>query len=280
MNYMANTRKKRRNKQNKIVIGIIIAVGLIISIYLLSKVNIPIVSTISSKLLIVVDDVKSSIGGLLKEGTSYFGNTKKLNKKVESLEQELLKAKTDLNEIEVLKVKNNDLQKLLKIEEKYSHFEKVYAQVITRSYDNWNETFVINKGKKDGISKDQTVIAEGGLVGYVKSVQDDTSVVVTILDISSSISVEISNINALALARGDYSLRNNSQIRLINIPIDTEITQGETIYTSGIGGLYKKGIPIGTVKEVINKKNNIDRYAIVKTFVNFANIDMVAVVVK
>lgn len=280
MNYMANTRKKRRNKQNKIVIGIIIAVGLIISIYLLSKVNIPIVSTISSKLLIVVDDVKSSIGGLLKEGTSYFGNTKKLNKKVESLEQELLKAKTDLNEIEVLKVKNNDLQKLLKIEEKYSHFEKVYAQVITRSYDNWNETFVINKGKKDGISKDQTVIAEGGLVGYVKSVQDDTSVVVTILDISSSISVEISNINALALARGDYSLRNNSQIRLINIPIDTEITQGETIYTSGIGGLYKKGIPIGTVKEVINKKNNIDRYAIVKTFVDFANIDMVAVVVK
>lgn len=280
MNYMANTRKKRRNKQNKIVIGIIIAVGLIISIYLLSKVNIPIVSTISSKLLIVVDDVKSSIGGLLKEGTSYFGNTKKLNKKVESLEQELLKAKADLNEVEVLKVKNNDLQKLLKIEEKYSHFEKVYAQVITRSYDNWNETFVINKGKKDGISKDQTVIAEGGLVGYVKSVQDDTSVVVTILDISSSISVEISNINALALARGDYSLRNNSQIRLINIPIDTEITQGETIYTSGIGGLYKKGIPIGTVKEVINKKNNIDRYAIIKTFVDFANIDMVAVVVK
>lgn len=280
MNYMANTRKKRRNKKNKIVIGIIIALGLIISIYLLSKINIPVISNISSKLLITVDNIKSSIVGLLKEGTSYFGNTKKLNQEIESLNQELFKAKTDLNEIEVLKTKNNDLQKLLKIDEKYSHFEKVYANVITRSYDNWNETFVINKGKEDGILENQTVIAEGGLVGYVKSVQDNTCVVVTILDMSSSISVEISNINALALAKGDYSLKDNMEIKLVNIPIDTEISQGETIYTSGIGGLYKKGIPIGTIKEVVNKKNNIDRYAVVKTFINFANIDMVAVVVK
>lgn len=280
MNYMASTRKKRRNKQNKIVIGIIIALGLVISIYLLSKINIPFVSNLSSKLTYGIDSIFSSISGVVTEGTSYFGNTKKLNEANKELERKLNEANTSLNELEVLKVKNKDLQELLKIEERYSHFEKVYANVITRSYNNWNETFVIDKGTKDGICENQTVIAEGGLVGYVSEAHEKTSTIVTILDVTSSISVEISNINALALAKGDYSLKDNSKIKLVNIPIDVEISTKETIYTSGIGGLYKKGIPIGEVTDIVNKKNNIDRYAVVKTFVDFPNLDMVAVVIK
>lgn len=278
MNYMASARKKRRNKQNKVVIGIIIALGLVISIYLLSKINIPFVSNLSSKVMYTVDNILSSISGVVTEGTSYFGNTKKLNKKIEELESKLSETNIKLNELEMLKVKNEDLQKLLKIDEKYSHFEKVYANVITRSYDNWNETFVIDKGTNDGILEKQTVIAEGGLVGYVSEVNENTSTVVTILDVSSSVSVEISNINALALLKGDYSLKDNSKIKLVNIPIDVELSEGETIYTSGIGGLYKKGIPIGVVKDIVNKKNNIDRYAVVDTFVDFESLDMVAVV--
>lgn len=278
MNYMASARKKRRNKQNKVVIGIIIALGLVISIYLLSKINIPFVSNLSSKVMYTVDNILSSISGVITEGTSYFGNTKKLNKKIEELESKLSETNIKLNELEMLKVKNEDLQKLLKIDEKYSHFEKVYANVITRSYDNWNETFVIDKGTNDGISEKQTVIAEGGLVGYVSEVNENTSTVVTILDVSSSVSVEISNINALALLKGDYSLKDNSKIKLVNIPIDVELSEGETIYTSGIGGLYKKGIPIGVVEDIVNKKNNIDRYAVVDTFVDFESLDMVAVV--
>lgn len=278
MNYMASARKKRRNKQNKVVIGIIIALGLVISIYLLSKINIPFVSNLSSKVMYTVDNILSSISGVITEGTSYFGNTKKLNKKIEELESKLSETNIKLNELEMLKVKNEDLQKLLKIDEKYSHFEKVYANVITRSYDNWNETFVIDKGTNDGILEKQTVIAEGGLVGYVSEVNENTSTVVTILDVSSSVSVEISNINALALLKGDYSLKDNSKIKLVNIPIDVELSEGETIYTSGIGGLYKKGIPIGVVEDIVNKKNNIDRYAVVDTFVDFESLDMVAVV--
>lgn len=278
MNYMASARKKRRNKQNKVVIGIIIALGLVISIYLLSKINIPFVSNLSSKVMYTVDNILSSISGVITEGVSYFGNTKKLNKKIEELESKLSETNIKLNELEMLKVKNEDLQKLLKIDEKYSHFEKVYANVITRSYDNWNETFVIDKGTNDGISEKQTVIAEGGLVGYVSEVNENTSTVVTILDVSSSVSVEISNINALALLKGDYSLKDNSKIKLVNIPIDVELSEGETIYTSGIGGLYKKGIPIGKVEDIVNKKNNIDRYAVVDTFVDFESLDMVAVV--
>lgn len=275
MNYMA---RKKRRKDNKIVIGIIIAVGITISIYLLSIINVPFISSLSDKIIYGIDATFSSIGGVITNGTSYFGNTKKLNDKISALEQELEKTKISMQELKVLEVENKDLKQLLGIKEKYNHFNKVYAKVITRSYDNWNETFVINKGKADGIKEKQTVISEVGLVGYISRVQENTSEVTTILDTTSAVSVEISNINKLALVKGEYSLKNKGELKLVNIPIDTELAVGETVYSSGIGELYKKGIPVGSIKEIISKKNDIDRYAIVDAFADIESLSMVGVI--
>ena len=277
MNYMG--RKKKRQK-NKVFIGIIIATSIIVSIYLLSIINLPFLSTMSSKIIYGVDAIFGSISGMITQGTSYFGNTKKLNEKIVELESELERAQIDIQEINVLLKENDDLKKLLKINEKYSHFEKVYANVITRSYDNWSETFVINKGTEDGIKLKQTVIAEDGLVGYISRVEQNTSVVTTILDPSSSVSVEISNINKLALVKGDFSLKSKGQLKLTNIPIDTELAEDETIYSSGIGELYKKGIPVGTITEIISKRNDIDRYGIIDVFVDIDSLSLVGVIVN
>lgn len=277
MNY--DLRNKRKSN-NKLIIGIIIIASIIISIYLLSLIKIPFLSSLSSKLIYGIDAAISGIAGVVTEGTSYFGNTKKLNEKVIALEKELEQAKISMQEIKVLEVENQDLKKLLNIKEKYNHFDKVYAKVITRSYDNWSETFVINKGSADGIKEKQTVISVDGLVGYISKVEEKTSVVTTILDSGNAVSIEISNINALALVKGDASLKSKSQLKLTNIPIDTELSNGETVYSSGIGELYKKGIPIGTITEIVNKKNDIDRYGIVDIFVDIDSISMVGVIVN
>lgn len=276
MNYMA---RKKRRKDNKIFIGIIIAIGITISIYLLSIIKIPFLSSLSSSIVSGIYDIGSSITGVITSGTSYFGNTKKLNEKIKSLEIELEQNKIASQEMNVLITENKDLKKLLNIKEKYNHFNKVYANIITRSYDNWNETFVINKGSKDGIRQKQTVISAEGLVGYISSVSENTSVVTTILDTSSAVSIKISNINALALVKGDYTLKSKGSLKLINIPIDTELAVGETVYSSGIGELYKKGIPVGTISEVISKKNDIDRYGIVDIFVDIESLDMVGIII-
>lgn len=277
MNYMG---RKKRRQNNKVVIGIIIAISIIVSIYLLSIINIPFLSSLSSKVVYGIDATLGSISGFITQGTSYFGNTKKLNEKVETLEKELEQTKIAMQEINTLEIENADLKELLNIKEKYNHFEKTYANVITRSYDNWNETFVINKGSKDGVKEKQTVITAEGLVGYISKVEEQTSVVTTILDPNSAVSVEISNINKLALVKGDFSLKSKGMLKLTNIPIDTELAVGETIYSSGIGELYKKGIPVGTISEVISKKNDIDRYAIVDVFVDIDSLDMVGIIIN
>ena len=272
--------RKKRRQNNKLIIGIIIAIGITISIYLLSIIKIPLLSQVSKGVVYGIDAAFSSISGVISNGFSYFGNTKKLNEKITSLEQELEQAKIDMQEIKVLETQNIDLKRLLEIDEKYNHFEKVYANVITRSYDNWNETFVINKGKRDGVKEKQTVISKEGLVGYISKVEENASEVTTILDPSAAVSVRISNINSLALVKGEFSLLSKGQMKLINIPIDTELAIGETVYSSGIGELYKRGIPVGTITEVVSKKNDIDRYGIVDVFVNIESLDMVGIIIK
>ena len=115
---------------------------------------------------------------------------------------------------------------------------------------------------------------------YYEWKSENTSVVTTILDTTSAVSIEISNINKLALVKGDGTLKNKAQLKLTNIPIDTELTDGETIYTSGIGNLYKKGIPVGTISKVINKRNDIDRYGIVDIFVDIDSLSLVGVIIN
>lgn len=277
MNYMA---RKKRRQSNKTVIGIIIALCIVVSIYLLSILKIPFLSSISSKVVYGIDSIFGSISGVITQGASYFGNTQKLNEKVATLEQALEEAKISMQEINVLEQENADLRDMLSVKERYNHFEKVYANIITRSYDNWNETFIINKGSKAGIKEKQTVISADGLVGYISKVYENTSEVTTILDPNSAVSVEISNINQLAIVKGDFSLKNSGQLKLVNIPIDTELPVGEKVYSSGIGELYKKGIPVGIITEVVSKKNNIDRYAIVDAFVDIDSLTMVGVIIN
>ena len=62
------------------------------------------------------------------------------------------------------------------------------------------------------------------------------------------------------------------------IPTDADLVLEDTIETSGLGGIYPKGIQIGKIKEIIESKNITDRYAIVETSVDFSKLETVLVI--
>jgi rod shape-determining protein mreC len=64
------------------------------------------------------------------------------------------------------------------------------------------------------------------------------------------------------------------------IPTDADLVLEDTIETSGLGGIYPKGIQIGKIKEIIESKNVTDRYAIVETSVDFSKLETVLVITK
>ena len=121
-----------------------------------------------------------------------------------------------------------------------------------------------------------TVIADQGLVGHVISVTDTTAKVQTIIDTASSVSCIMSTTNESIVCKG--TLDEQSSLKAMYIPTDSNIIQGDSIETSGLGGIYPKGIHVGTVKRVTNTQNITDRSALIETAVDFDKLNTVLVI--
>ena len=183
-----------------------------------------------------------------------------------------------LREFESIKAENNTLKEYMKLTEKYSDYKTVGADVISRDISNYSKTIVINVGKNNGVESNMTVIAAEGLVGHVISATDTTAKVQTIVDSSSSTSSMISSSRESIVCKG--LLEDKNELKAVYIPTDAQIASEDTIETSGLGGIYPKGIYIGRVSRVINGSNINDRYALVSTAVNFKKLETVLVITK
>lgn len=200
-------------------------------------------------------------------------------------ENEVLRAENETLKYQVLESQkildeNTTYKQMLNIQKEYQHFELVMGNIIFREHDNWTQTFTINVGKNDGAELNDAVVHEKGLVGYISSVSDNTSVVTTILDASTSVSVNISTINEPAVINGDLELKSKNRLKLTYIPIDTEVAVSDMLYTSGIGVMYPASIPVGKIVEIVNNKSDVNRYAIVEPSVDINKITEVAVIVN
>ncbi|MEG0072889.1 MAG: rod shape-determining protein MreC [Clostridia bacterium] len=268
---------KKDNKSKVVfIVAIVVIVLIIIGISVTSSSNGGLFSSIAGSFNKTFSSSAKSTTNIFRS----FKSKKKLVEKISKLEKENAKLKLNNIEMKKLETENNTLRKKLEIKEEYKYFKMVVGEVILRNQSNWNESFMINVGAKDGIKVGMSVIGKDGVVGQIISVDNSTSKVLTVLDSSSSISVEISSISQAAVCKGEYSLKGANKLKLIYIPIDAEISPGDVVYTSGISEIYPKGLPVGKIIDVKNSKNQINRYAIVETFSDIMAINEIAVIIE
>ncbi len=194
----------------------------------------------------------------------------------EQLKQKNSELEQSLRELEIIKSENNTLKEYVNLKEKYNEYETVPAYVINKDISNYNETIIINVGSEDGVAVNMPVISEKGLVGHIISVTESTAKVQTIIDTASTTSCLITTSRDMIIARG--TLNSSSTLKATFIPTSATILEGDKIETSGLGGIYPKGIHIGTIKKVVNTKNITDRYAMIETAVNFEKLETVLVI--
>jgi len=156
-------------------------------------------------------------------------------------------------------------------------FEPVGCTIIAKDPGNWFEVFTINRGSKDGIEINAPVITAYGLVGRVSQVDLFTSKVTSIIDMDSTVAARVSRSRDILIVRGDAALRNSGLCRMDYISPEVDIMPGDIIETSGLGGIYPKGIIIGQVKEVIRNEGQYDSYAIITPVVDFKRLEEVIV---
>lgn len=209
----------------------------------------------------------------------FFSDIEKLKIENNDLKEENERLKNKMIDYEILASENQTLKEQSKLQKAYLDYNVVIAQVISDSASNWDEVYVINKGSKDGIKPNMTVITADGLVGYVETVSNNSSKIISILDAGNSISARSTRTRDSVVCKGNISLKDEGKIRITSIPIGVELIKGDKIETSGMGGVYPKGIAIGEVETFENKNNPLENEAILKTYVDFNKLETVAVII-
>lgn len=210
----------------------------------------------------------------------FFSDIEKLKDENESLKQENELLKHKMMDYEILASENKTLKERARIQDSYLDYKVVIADVISDSANNWDETYIINKGSKHGISPNMTVITTDGLVGYIETVTNNTAKVVAILDAGNSVSARSARTRDSVICKGNISLKEEGKLKVTAIPIGVEFIEGDKFETSGMGGIYPKGIAIGEVEAYENKANPLENEAILKTYVDFNKLETVAVIIN
>ena len=258
--------------------GVIITIIILILIVIFSngENNSSFFENAASNLVMPIQNGLTYLKNKINGNSTFFTDINNLKEENKQLKEKNSELEQSLRELENIKTQNETLKEYLSLTEKYGEYKTIPGYVINKDISNYSKTIVINIGKKDGVQENMTVIGNEGLVGHIVSVTDSTAKVQTIIDTASSVSCSMSTTKEAIVCKG--TLDDKSLLKAMYIPTDSNIIQGDSIETSGLGGIYPKGIHIGTVKKVYNTQNMTDRYALVEATVNFDKLDTVLVI--
>lgn len=142
-------------------------------------------------------------------------------------------------------LENNRLRKLLFLKSR-SSTKLVSAEIIGRDSVRWSKAVLINKGRKDYIKRNQAVTTYQGIVGRILAVADGTSKVLLITDINSSVDALVQRTRARGIVEGRAS--NLCELKYVSSSDDVRL--GDLVVTSGLCGIFPKGLTIGKVSRV------------------------------
>lgn len=152
----------------------------------------------------------------------------------------------------------------------------VAAQVIGRDPTGWFESVIIDKGKNSGLKVNMPVVNAGGVVGQLVSVSPNYSKVLLVVDQNSAVDCLIQRSREKGIVKGlspnicklDYVLKTG------------DVAPGDMAVTSGIGGVYPKGLPVGEVLEVKDIPWELFKTIKVKPAVDFSKLEEVLVLLR
>ncbi len=149
------------------------------------------------------------------------------------------------------------LEKLVGLQSTYS-LKSTAARIIGSTGDAWSDAVIIDKGANAGFEVGMPVCSSGGVIGKLIEVSDTTSTVRLVCEEQSGISAKVQGSSDQGMLRGQA----DGTLRLEYVVSDAEVSAGDIIITSGIGGSFPKGLPLGTVAS-INRAANAVYYTIV-----------------
>ena len=173
---------------------------------------------------------------------------------------------------------NAQLRKFLEMKNENQDFKPVAAAVVGRDPNNIFGQFPIDQGTQSGISQNDPVVTENGVVGWVSSASATYSKVTTLLSPETKISAVDKVTREAGVVGCDLRSADANTVRLQYLSAGAKVAAGDIVVTNGIGGVFPRNLIVGTVKAVKHSTSDISLYAEVTPAVNVKEVRDVMVI--
>jgi len=205
-----------------------------------------------------------------------------------NLERELTRTKELLEEyertryeFEELKAENERLRRLIGFQS-HLEYETVIAEIVAKSPQDFYKTLIVNRGTDSGIKRWMPVVAYQDevkcVVGKVIDVQPQSARIQPLIDQSSYIGAMLKDSRHSGILVGQSPLDDQCLLQYLNRNAD--IKYGDVVVTSGMGGIFPKGILIGEVSSVTKKRYGVFQEALVQPRVDLSRLEEVFIITK
>lgn len=208
---------------------------------------------------------------------AFFSNQEKMQAQIDALQKELDLKNQQLTELQEKSESNDFLSAMLQLKQAHTDYEFVHAHVQQTQTQNAVETLILDRGADWGITTDMPVLTEMGLLGVVSAVGSEECTVTLLTDQTTQIGVYVEPGGGIGILQGDLSAWKQGCALLEGLPFDAQAHVGDTVRTSGSGGIYPRGLAVGTVEEITNDPGNGNLVLRVRPFTNGEDVGEVMV---
>ncbi len=224
----------------------------------------------------ITSPVQTAISWALEISVSFVNNyiflfsTRSQNLELIGENRKLLNMIINLRETQE---ENKRLRKLLNFKESFS-LETVNARVIAKDVSTEFRVIRINRGEDNGIKKDMPVVNSEGVIGRVLRTTGKTADIVTLLDLLSAVDSIVKRSRVRGIVEGM-----TDEVCHLKFALRTDdIQNGDLLISSGLGGVFPKGLPVGRVTDIVRQPYGITQSVEVRPSVDFSKLEEVLVI--
>ena len=244
--------KRRISKKGLIVLAVAVVIALITLISVSAGGGGGIFTRAANGVAGPLKRLSAAVASQIESIYGYMYKYDEVVKENEQLKMQLADLESERREYVQISEENEHFRELLKLASRHSDYQFENASIISWGASNFTSTFTLSKGSENSdVEVGDSVITESGvLIGVVTQVREKTSVAITVIDTKFSAGCVIESSGDNAVASGDYSLMRRGMLTLDFLTGDTRFITGDSVVTSGRGGVFPKGLVVGYIADV------------------------------
>ena len=219
-----------------------------------------------------LQEIFTSTSHNISETTRSIKGLSELIEENKAYEAELIQSRNRVSELKLYEVENVRLRNQLNYLER-TETSLVTAEVIGRDVSGWWQSIRLNKGSAMGIDSQKAVLTAEGVIGKTTDVSMRTSDVLLLTDPNCHVSAIIPRVNGFGIVSGQgVGWHGQILLKMSFINRNVPLRQGDEVITSGLGGVFPRGLRLGRVERVVTPEAGLHQIAEISPSADFGGI--------